>query len=106
MMMLLEDNNECRRTAAVRLPKGKRIGTGEIAGHGVIRYGAVDEKGTVTKLSMAPGLACEVMEEVHTWPGTLGIPSAKWQYRVTSYKPGEPGRKLFRLPSGYTFQQK
>jgi hypothetical protein len=55
-----------------------------------VRYRAVDEKGTETELSLAPSLACEVMEEVHTWPGTLGIPGAKWQYRVTSYKPGEP----------------
>lgn len=71
-----------------------------------MRYRAVDENGTETELSLAPGLACEVMEEVHTWPGTLGIPGAKWQYRVTSYKSGEPDRNIFRLPVGYVVQQK
>ncbi|MBC8165858.1 MAG: hypothetical protein H7Y20_08305 [Bryobacteraceae bacterium] len=57
-------------------------------------------------MSLAPGLACEVMEEIHTSPGTLGIPGAKWHYRVTSYKPGEPDQNMFRLPVGYIVQQK
>jgi hypothetical protein len=102
----LADDNKCRRTAEARLSEGKSIGTGQIAGYEVVQYRAVDEKGAETRLSLAPGLACEVMEEIHTSPGTLGIPGAKWQYRVTSYKPGEPDRNAFRLPVGYTVQQK
>lgn len=101
----LPGDSDCRRTAEARLDKGKRIGMGRIAGHSVVRYQAFDEKGTETDLSLAPGLSCEVMEEVHTWPGTLGIPAAKWQYHVTSYKPGEPDRSILRLPVGYIIQQ-
>lgn len=83
---------------APQLGKGQRIGTGQIAGQSVVRYQAVDGKGTEIDLSLAPGLACEVMEEVHTVAGVLGIPSAQWQYHVRSFKPGEPDRSIFRLP--------
>ena len=101
----LADDNECNRSAEARLSGGKRIGVGQITGHDVVRYRAVDEKGMETALSLAPGLACEVMEEVHTWPGTLGIPGAKWQYRVTSYTPGAPDGSMFRLPVGYVVRR-
>lgn len=102
----LPDDGECRRAAAARLSQGKRIGTGRIAGYGVVHYRAVDEEGVETRLSLAPGLACEVMEQIHTWPGTLGIPGAKWHYQVTFIRPGEPDARLFRLPAGYVVQNK
>ena len=70
-----------------------------------MRYHAVGEKDE-TELSFAPELACEVMEEVHTWHGTLGIPGAKWRYHVTSYTPGEPDRSMFQLPVGYAVENK
>jgi hypothetical protein len=95
------DDHECSRTAEARLWEGKRIGTGKIAGHSVVRYQSVDDEGVETELSLAPGLACEVMEEVRTWPGTFGIPGAKWHFLVTDYKPGEPERSIFRPPLDY-----
>jgi len=100
------DDGECRRTAAVHLWEGKRTGTGYVSGHRVVRYRSVDWQGMQIELSLAPGLGCEVMEEVHTSPGTLGIPGAKWRYRVSSYKPGEPDSSVFRLPAGYSVQQR
>lgn len=98
----LPDDDQCTRTAAVQLGERAPIGTGQVAGYHVIRYRAVAESGITIELSLAPALNCEVMDEVETWPGTLGVPGAKWHYRVTSYKPGEPDRTLFRLPAGYT----
>ena len=50
------------------------------------------------ELALARNLGCEVMEDVRTWEGTLGIPGAKWRYTVKSYTPGEPNRKVFQLP--------
>ena len=99
----LADDSECTRTAGRRLPGGKRMGVAQIAGHTVVRYRAVHEEG-VTQLSFAPGLACELMESIETALGTLGIPSAKSHYQVTSYKAGEPDRSLFQLPAGYIVQ--
>lgn len=95
-----DDDAACRRNAEVRLPRGQRVGDGQIAGHAVVRYRADTEDGAVTELSLAPALGCEAMEEVRTWPGTLGIPGARWRYRVTDYKPGEPAPSLFQMPGG------
>ncbi|HUS05245.1 MAG TPA: hypothetical protein VMZ52_03055 [Bryobacteraceae bacterium] len=101
----LPDDSNCTRTAELRLWEGKRTDTGQIAGHAVVSYRSVDEDDAVTELSLAPGLGCQVMREVRTWPGTFGIPGAKWQYQVTSYKSGEPDPSLFRLPAGYTLKK-
>jgi hypothetical protein len=103
---LLADVGECSQTAEARLTTSTRVGTGRMAGHAVVRYRAVDQKDTETELSLAPDLGCEVIEEEHTWPGTFGIPGARWRYRVTSYTPGEPDRSIFQLPVGYTVENK
>jgi hypothetical protein len=100
-MRAMPDDSECTRTAQVRLPNSKLTGTGQIAGHGTVQYSLIDTEGKQTDLSFAPALACEVMEEIVTFPGTLIIPGAKSRYRVTSYKTGEPDRSRFRVPSGY-----
>jgi hypothetical protein len=96
---------DCMRTAQARLSDSHRVGSGSVAGKPVIRYRAEDARGTVRELSLAPDLACEVMEEVHWWKGTLGIPAAKWGYVVTNYRPGEPDRRLFQLPAGYDLRK-
>lgn len=101
---LLSDGGDCQRTAEARLPGAEYNGTGQVSGHPVVHYRVVETDGSTTDLSLAPGLACEVMEEVSTLPGTLGIPGAKWHYRVTSYKSGEPDASLFQLPAGHTIQ--
>jgi hypothetical protein len=105
-MSVLADDSECSKTAQARLSGGKRLSNGRIASIDVVRYHAVDETGEKTELSLAPQLACEVMEEMHTQPGTLGIPGAKRQYCVISYKAGEPDSGFFRMPVGYIVQQK
>lgn len=97
----LPDDSTCSRTAEFRLGQSKHAGSGRIAGQAVVSYQGVDEDGIFTEVSLAPALACEVMEVIRTWPGTLGIPGAKWHYLVTSYKPGEPDPTLFRPPAGY-----
>ena len=55
----LADDNECRRTAGARRREGKRIGTGQIAGHAVLRYGSVDETGKGRGVGLPPGLRRE-----------------------------------------------
>lgn len=95
------DDDKCTRTAKARLGNSKPAGTGRVAGFDTVQYRSIDEGGTEDELSLAPALACEVMEEVHTWPGTFGIPGAKWRYTVNSYQAGEPDPKLFRVPDGY-----
>src|SRR6266850_6631667 len=98
---MMADDEECSRTAEAREPEAKNIGEGKIAGHRVVRYRFVDEQGTEVRMSLAPGLGCEVMEEVRLFKGTLGIPGAKWRYSVTAYKAGEPERNIFLVPPGY-----
>lgn len=101
---MVDDDRECRKTVEERLHAGKRIRNDRIAGVDVVRYLAVDDYEEI-QLSLAPSLGCEVMEHVRTYPGTLGIPGARWRYRVTSYKSGEPDPGLFRLPAGYSVQK-
>jgi hypothetical protein len=97
----IADDEECTRTADVRLPGAKNVGEAEVAGHRVVRYRGVDQQSTEIHISLAPSLDCELMEEVRTSPGMLGIPAAKWRYYVTAYRPGEPDRNLFLVPPGY-----
>jgi len=85
-----EGDIDCRRTAEELLPQSHPAGTGELIGQPVVRYQAINESGTMRELALARNLGCEVLEDVHTWKGTLGIPGAKWRYVVTSYTPGEP----------------
>lgn len=101
---MVDDDRECRKTAEEHLRGGTRIRNARIAGVDAVRYFAVVEDEEV-QLSLAPSLRCEVMEYVHAYPGTLGIPGARWRYRVMSYKSGEPDPGLFRLPSGYSVQK-
>ena len=42
------------------------------------------------------------MEEIHTLPGTYGVPSARWHYGITRHQAGEPEPKALELPRGYT----
>ena len=79
---MIADDEECTRTAEARAPGAKNIGEVQAAGHRVVRYRAVDQQGTEIQISLAPNLECELMEEVYTSPGTLGIPGAKWRYHV------------------------
>jgi hypothetical protein len=97
----IPDDDKCRRTAQVRLPDSELMSTGHIAGYETVEYRLVQEDGEEIELSLAPAITCEVMEEVHTWPGTFGIPGAKWRYQVNSYQAGEPDQNRFRAPYGY-----
>jgi hypothetical protein len=101
-----DDDYQCARTAEARLPGSKFAGSGKIAGHSVLRYRLVDEQETEREVAFAPTAGCEVMEEVQTWKGTLGIPGAKWHYIVTSYTSGEPDPTVFQIPAGYTLREK
>ncbi len=103
---LKSDDSSCSQTAAERLPGGDRIGSGRIAGALVTQYRRVDDRGTVSLLSLAPEFRCDVMEEIKRWKGTLGIPGAQWRFRVTSYKPGEPDKSVFELPAQYRVEQR
>lgn len=93
-------DSECTRTAQQYSAAAKRQTDSQVLGHRVVRYRAIDKEGTEIELSLAPALGCEVMEHVKTWAGTLGIPGAKWHYRVTAYRAGEPDREVFSLPPG------
>lgn len=92
------DDFQCSRTADENAPGATRTGTGRIAGAPVVNYQSLGEDGTEIELSVAPTEHCEVMAMTITTPGTLGIPSSRWAYRVTSYKPGDPDWTLFRRP--------
>jgi hypothetical protein len=93
---------DCSQTVRERSSTAKQVGVGNVAGQMVIRYRDTDESGYVEEFALAPALHCELMEETHTHPGTLGIPGGRWHYRVTSYVSGEPPRHVFALPPGYT----
>jgi hypothetical protein len=99
-----DDDHQCARTAEARLPGSKFAGNGQIAGHSVLRFRLVDEEQTERELALAPTAGCEVMEEIDTWKGTLGIPGAKWHYIVTSYTSGEPNPSEFQIPAGYALR--
>jgi hypothetical protein len=101
----IADDEECSRTAVARMPGAKKIGEAQEAGYSVVRYRAVDRQGREIQISLAPSLDCELMEEVRTSPGTLGIPGAKWRYYVTAYKAGEPDRNIFLVPPGYAVKR-
>ena len=95
------DDGACSHTAALRLNRPERVGTNRIAGAVVVDYRSEEADGSSRRISLAPQYGCEVMEEVARTKGTLGIPGSQWRYRVTSYKPGEPQRSAFELPSSY-----
>lgn len=95
---------ECSEVTQVHLDAPKRLGTGEIAGQRVIRYGDVTDDGTTVELAFAPHQGCEVMEETRTHKGTWGIPAARRHYLVTSFITGPFGARLFKVPEGYSLQ--
>lgn len=95
-MTAIDDDSSCSRTAAIRLPGASRAGKGSIAGHEVVRYLRRHGTGETVSLSLAPGLACEVMEEVRTSYGRLRLPAARWHYKVEGYRSGEPNIEEFR----------
>jgi hypothetical protein len=81
-------------------------GFGSIAGQKVVRYRDVDDDESVVELALAMDSGCEVMEETRTYPGTLAIPGARWQYIVTSFKSGEPEPEHFHIPAGYKIEER
>ncbi len=91
------DDGRCSKTAT-RYGMTERVGYGRVAGYEVARYRRSDG---FSEIAFATGLGCQVMEQVETTPGTLGIPGSKWHYRVTGYTAGEPDAARFRLPEGY-----
>jgi hypothetical protein len=86
-----EDYN-CSQAARMRLPGARYVGRARIGGAQVTEYQHIGRDGTLRRLALAPGLGCEVMEEVERRKGTLGILGAQRHYRVTTYIPGEPNR--------------
>ena len=100
------DDGSCSKTAALRLNLPRRVGASHIANAVVVEYQTDNMDGTSRRLSLAPQYGCEVMEEVVTRKGTLGIPGSRWQYRVTSYQQGEPPRSVFELPPGYSIEDR
>jgi hypothetical protein len=99
-------DTDCTTSAARNLGvPGRPVGTGFVAGHQVLRYVAPTEDGGRQEVSLAPALDCEVMEAVHVWKGTVGIPGAKWHYVVTDYVPGEPDKSQFQIPAGYSVRK-
>lgn len=74
--------------------EAERAGTGQVAGQRVVRW----RVGGAKEIALAPERGCEVMEKVSTSYGRFGIPSARYRFVVTSYKPGEPDPALFRAP--------
>jgi len=97
----MPDDDACSQTAALRLYRPKRVGTNRIAGAVVVDYRSEETDGSSRRISLAPEHGCEVMEEVARTKGTLGIPGSQWRYRVNSYKPGKPPRRVFQLPPGF-----
>lgn len=96
------DDRKCSRTAQARLDRAQEAGSRKVAGYEAVQYRGVSDGGEEIELSLAPTLGCEVMELVRTWPGTLGIPGARWRYRITSYRSAQPDPKLFQVPPGYS----
>lgn len=95
-----KDSN-CNRRASAELPNGKFIGSSEVAGARVVEYREEGNDGRLTYLALAPSLGCEIMDSLELQFGKFGVPTSIIRYRITSYKPGEPGNSLFELPAGY-----
>lgn len=95
------DDHDCSHTAKEWFPESEQLGKGQVSGFTVIHYRRTGASNEVEDVAFAPSLGCEVMEQDTRWPGTWGIPGARWHYRVTSYQAGEPDPKLFELPRDY-----
>lgn len=74
---------------------------GADAGHRVITYTTdppEDSGSPVEEMSFAPDLNCTILESRTTWPGSFGIPGARWHYRVLDYRRGDPDPAKFQIP--------
>jgi hypothetical protein len=100
--VLVTSDRSCLEMSRLYLEKPKASGEGLIAGQRVIRYEQINDDGDRLEYAFAPERGCELFEETRTYPGALGLPGAKFQFRITAYLPGEPDPRKLQIPDGYT----